>query len=214
MRQVADGIAFPNGMVVTPDNATLIVAESFAGRLTAFDIAADGGLSNRRVWADSAWAPDGICIDAEGAIWTRPSSTGRTACVRVREGGEVLETGRRSTALCFACMLGGEDGTTLFMLAADWRMDDGFKENIAAADHRPAHRSAAHRARARAGRRLAEGAGAAAGRTRGCGFPAIRHACHPDGPRGSCHEGFRESDDFSAPGRSPVGHVRDRRDSE
>src|SRR5207247_8502975 len=66
-REVADKLAFPNGMVVTPDNATLIIAESFARRLTAFDIAADGTLSNRRVWADVTG--DGICIDAEGAVW-------------------------------------------------------------------------------------------------------------------------------------------------
>ena len=66
-REVADGLAFPNGMAVTPDNGTLIVAESFAARLTAFDIAADGSLSNRRVWADVTG--DGICLDAEGAVW-------------------------------------------------------------------------------------------------------------------------------------------------
>src|SRR5262249_1974822 len=69
-QQVAEGVAFPNGMVVTPDNSTLILAESYGHRLTAFDIAADGGLSNRRVWADLAGgAPDGICLDVEGAIW-------------------------------------------------------------------------------------------------------------------------------------------------
>ena len=73
-RQVADGIEFPNGMVVTPDNSTLIISESFAGRLTAFDIAADGSLSNRRVWADGV-GPDGICLDAEGAIWTAVGAT-------------------------------------------------------------------------------------------------------------------------------------------
>jgi hypothetical protein len=87
VRQVADGIEFPNGMVVTPDNSTLIISESFAGRLTAFDIAADGSLSNRRVWADGL-GPDGICLDAEGAVWT---SSGGNDCVRVREGGEVLQ---------------------------------------------------------------------------------------------------------------------------
>ena len=83
VRQVADGIEFPNGMVVTADNATLIIAESFAGKLAAFDIAADGCLSNRRVWAEGL-GPDGICVDAEGAVWT---SSGANACVRVREGG-------------------------------------------------------------------------------------------------------------------------------
>ena len=76
-RQVADGIEFPNGMLVTPDNATLIVAESMGGRLTAFDIAADGGLSNRRVWAGGV-APDSICLGAEGAIWTPRPTPGRT----------------------------------------------------------------------------------------------------------------------------------------
>ena len=72
---MADEIAFPNGMVVTPDNTTLIVAESFAGRLTAFDIAADGTLSNRRGWADGV-GPDGICLDAEGCIWASSASHG------------------------------------------------------------------------------------------------------------------------------------------
>jgi sugar lactone lactonase YvrE len=115
LRQVADGIAFPNGMVVTPDNSTLIVAESFAGRLSAFDIAADGGLSNRRVWAELGEGGDGICIDAEGAVW----SPAMKACLRVREGGEVLQR-IELDRFCFACMLGGADGRTLFMMAADW----------------------------------------------------------------------------------------------
>ena len=87
VRQVADDIAFPNGMVVTPDNTTLIVAESFAGRLTAFDIAADGGLSHRRVWAELGQGGDGICLDADGAVWTPVGGQGEPpACVRVREG--------------------------------------------------------------------------------------------------------------------------------
>jgi sugar lactone lactonase YvrE len=118
VREVADGVAFPNGMAVTPDNSTLIVAESYAARLAAFDIAADGGLSNRRVWAELGdGAPDGICIDAQGAVWYGDVPNKR--CVRVREGGEVLETIELDRG-CFACMLGGEDGTTLFMMAADW----------------------------------------------------------------------------------------------
>ena len=115
VRQVADGLAFPNGMAVTPDGSTLIVAESFAGRLSAFDIAADGGLSNRRVWAELGEGGDGICLDAEGAVWTPAMQ----ACLRVREGGEVLER-IELDRFCFACMLGGEDRRTLFMLAADW----------------------------------------------------------------------------------------------
>jgi len=126
---VADGIAFPNGMAVTPDNSTLIIAESFAGRLTAFDIAADGSLSNRRAWADEV-GPDGICIDAGGAIWTGVGGFGDNLVGRVRDGGEVLERVRLD-APCFACMLGGEDRRTLFMLTADWHMDEGFEDNIA-----------------------------------------------------------------------------------
>src|SRR5215470_4688192 len=119
IRQVADGIAFPNGMAVTPDNSTLIVAESYGKKLTAFDIAEDGQLSNRRVWADlKDGVPDGICIDAENAVWYADVPNKR--CVRVREGGEVLQTIALDLG-CFACMLGGADGKTLFMLVREWR---------------------------------------------------------------------------------------------
>src|SRR5438067_1218311 len=115
VRQVADGVAFPNGIVVTPDNATLILAESYANRLTAFDIAADGTLSNRRLWADlDRGVPDGICIDAENAVWYADVPNMR--CVRVREGGEVLQTIDLDRG-CFACMLGGADRRTLFLVA-------------------------------------------------------------------------------------------------
>jgi sugar lactone lactonase YvrE len=118
LRQVAEGLAFPNGMAVTPDNSTLIVAESYARRLTAFDIAPDGSLSGRRVWADLGdGVPDGICLDAEGAVWCGDVPNRR--CVRVRDGGDVLETIALDRG-CFACMLGGEDGTTLFMIAREW----------------------------------------------------------------------------------------------
>jgi len=127
VRKVAEDIAFPNGMVVTPDNSTLVIAESFAGRLTAFDIAADGNLSNRRTWADRPG--DGICMDAEGAIWCSAMDDHTPSVVRVREGGEVLQRIQLDLP-CFACMLGGDDGTTLFMLVADWRMRDGFQDNI------------------------------------------------------------------------------------
>jgi sugar lactone lactonase YvrE len=117
-RQVADGIAFPNGMAVTPDNSTLIVAESYGKKLTAFDIAADGNLSNQRVWADlNGGVPDGICVDAEGAVWYGDVPNRR--CVRVREGGEVLETIELDRG-CFACMLGGADMRTLFLVATEW----------------------------------------------------------------------------------------------
>jgi sugar lactone lactonase YvrE len=119
VRQVADGIAFPNGMAITADNSTLIIAESYGKRLTAFDIAADGGLTNRRVWADlKDGVPDGICIDAEGAVWYADVPNKR--CVRVREGGVVLETVNVDRG-CFACMLGGADRRTLFIVAAEWR---------------------------------------------------------------------------------------------
>jgi sugar lactone lactonase YvrE len=117
-RQVADGVAFPNGIVVTPDNSTLIVAESYANRLTAFDITADGSLCNQREWADlGGGVPDGICLDAEGAVWY--GDVPNKQCVRVREGGEVLQTIDLDRG-CFACMLGGMDGRTLFMVAQEW----------------------------------------------------------------------------------------------
>ena len=115
---VAEGLAFPNGMAVTPDNSTLIVAESYGGALTAYDIAADGSLTGRRVWADlDGAAPDGICIDAEGAVWFAEVPGRR--CVRIREGGEVRQT-ITSELGCFACILGGPEGTTLLVTAAAW----------------------------------------------------------------------------------------------
>jgi sugar lactone lactonase YvrE len=117
-RQVAEGVAFPNGMVVTPDNSTLILAESYGNRLTAFDIAADGSLSNGRLWADlQGGVPDGICLDAENAIWYGDVPNKR--CVRVREGGEELQTIDLDRG-CFACMLGGADKRTLFLMANEW----------------------------------------------------------------------------------------------
>jgi sugar lactone lactonase YvrE len=118
VRQVAEGLAFPNGMAIMPDNSTLIVAESYGGVLTAYDIAPDGDLSNRRVWAElDGAAPDGICVDDEGAVWFAEVPGRR--CARVREGGEVLQT-ITSELGCFACILGGPDGTTLFVTAAGW----------------------------------------------------------------------------------------------
>jgi sugar lactone lactonase YvrE len=117
-RQVADGLAFPNGMAVTPDNSTLIVAESYGGVLTAYDIDKDGSLSGRRVWADLAGAaPDGICLDAEGAAWFAEVPGHR--CVRVAEGGEIRQI-VESDLGCFACMLGGADRRTLYVTAAAW----------------------------------------------------------------------------------------------
>jgi sugar lactone lactonase YvrE len=119
VRQVADGIEFGNGMAVTPDNRTLVVAESYGKRLTAFDIADDGSLGRRRVWADLGGDyPDGICLDADGAVWY--ADVPNSHCVRVREGGEILSTVTVDRG-CFACMLGGPDGTTLFIVAAVWK---------------------------------------------------------------------------------------------
>jgi sugar lactone lactonase YvrE len=118
VRQVAAGLAFPNGMAVVSDNSALVVAESYAERLTAFDIAMDGSLSNQRVWAKTPGDhPDGICLDGEGALWYADVGTKR--CVRVREGGEVLQTVELDRG-CFACMLGGSDRKTLFIMAAEF----------------------------------------------------------------------------------------------
>lgn len=128
-RTVADDLVFPNGMVITPDGRTLVVAETFAHRLTAFDIADDGSLFNRRVWASfgeppsnvdmgAAAAsgnvlPDGICLDSAGAIWV--ADAGGQGVLRVAEGGEVLEHISISGETAYAVALGGENGRTLFM---------------------------------------------------------------------------------------------------
>lgn len=115
-RTVATGMMFPNGMALTPDGRTLIVAETMARRLSAFDVALDGSLANRRIWADVDGFPDGICLDADGAVWFADAA--RARCVRVTEGGAVLDevvTSRRA----FACMLGGPDGRTLFIATAN-----------------------------------------------------------------------------------------------
>ncbi len=115
-RVVAEDMHFPNGPVITPDGKTLILGETLGGVLTAFDIAPNGDLSNRRVWAATQpYVPDGICLDADGAIWI--ANPVGPQCVRIAKGGEVLEvidTGQP----CYACMLGGDDGKTLFMLTA------------------------------------------------------------------------------------------------
>jgi len=116
--QQADGIEFSNGMAVTPDNRTLIVAESYGQRLTAFDIAGDGGLSGRRVWADLGdGVPDGICVDTDGAVWY--ADVPNQHVVRVAEGGEVLQTVKLDRG-AFACVLGGPDRQTLYIVAAEF----------------------------------------------------------------------------------------------
>jgi sugar lactone lactonase YvrE len=118
-RQVADGFGFPNGMAVTPDGLTLLVADSYRSCIFAYDIETDGGLSGQRVWADlPGGAPDGICLDAEGAVWY--ASVPNNRCTRVREGGEVLQTVELDRG-CFACALGGADGRTLYLVAQEWR---------------------------------------------------------------------------------------------
>lgn len=126
----ADDLVFPNGTAITGDGRTMIISESFAGHLSAFDIAADGSLSGRRVWArlgdptgdlkdgipKGAAVPDGLCLDAEGAVWVADAVGNRV--VRVAEGGRVLDQISTGDLGVFACMLGGEDGRTLFMCAA------------------------------------------------------------------------------------------------
>jgi len=126
--QVAGAIAFPNGMVITPDNQMLIVSESFTGTLLAFDIDHDGRLTNRRAWAEGL-GPDGICMDADGAIWTSPAQPD-IGVVRVGEDGEVLDEIELDIA-CFATGLGGPDGRTLFMMCNDFKGPDKFDEMIA-----------------------------------------------------------------------------------
>jgi sugar lactone lactonase YvrE len=116
--RAADGLAFPNGMAISPDGATLIVAESYANRLTAYDIGSDGGLGNRRVWAETPDDhPDGICMDAEGAVWY--ADVGNQRCVRVREGGQVLAKADLDRG-AFACALSRGDDPRLFVVGQTW----------------------------------------------------------------------------------------------
>jgi sugar lactone lactonase YvrE len=115
--EAAADLSFPNGAVITDDGGTLIIAESFGGRLSAFDRAADGTLSGRREWAALAGiAPDGICLCADGTVWVA-NATG-AECVRVAEGGDVVERVTTSQG-CFACMLGDEDRQTLYLVTAE-----------------------------------------------------------------------------------------------
>ena len=115
-RIVAEDVYFPNGTVITPDGQTLIVAETWGNRLTAFDIESDGSLKNRRIWANLKGVfPDGICLDAEGAIWVAAPHPGQV--LRVQEGGSVTDRLKVSTKP-YACMLGGFDRRTLFVCTA------------------------------------------------------------------------------------------------
>jgi len=134
-KRVAQDLHFPNGTVITPDGRTLIVAETFAARLSAFDIADDGSLSNRRIWAEiEKTSPDGICLDAEGAVWLA-SPTSREV-IRVREGGEVTQ--RIATpGQAVACMLGGADRRTLFVLSGQIKLTpEQSRENLTGTIHR------------------------------------------------------------------------------
>jgi sugar lactone lactonase YvrE len=118
VRLVAGDLAFPNGMAITADGSTLIVAESHGNRLTAYDIGPDGDLSNRRTWADAGDDhPDGICVDAEGAVWY--ADVGNRHCVRVREGGEVLATVELDRG-AFACTLSRGDRPQLYVVGQEW----------------------------------------------------------------------------------------------
>ncbi|MGC8510455.1 MAG: SMP-30/gluconolactonase/LRE family protein [Acidimicrobiales bacterium] len=114
--QVIDGLAFPNGAVITPDESTLIVAETMAARLSAFTIAADGTLHDRREWAAlPRVAPDGICLDGEGQVWV--ANARAAECLRVREGGEISARAT-TTQTAYACALGGDDRRTLYVMSA------------------------------------------------------------------------------------------------
>jgi sugar lactone lactonase YvrE len=116
-RVAADALAFPNGTVITPDGGTMIVGESYAGRLTAFTIGADGTLGERRVFAQLQGAvPDGICLDEQGAVWVACPLTGRV--LRVLKGGEVVDDIKVTNEFAYACMLGGDDRRTLYMCTA------------------------------------------------------------------------------------------------
>jgi sugar lactone lactonase YvrE len=114
----AGDLNFPNGSVITPDGKTFIVAETFGHRLASFDIKPDGALTNRQVWAelDKKIFPDGICLDAEGAVWV--ANAGGPAVYRVKKGGEILQSVPTS-AKAYACMLGGPDRRTLYMFTAE-----------------------------------------------------------------------------------------------
>jgi sugar lactone lactonase YvrE len=123
IKVVADNMAFPNGTVITPDDRTLIISETFAAKLTAFDIMDDGSLTNRRLWANlKSLAPDGICLDAEGGIWV--AAPGRGRVVRVLEGGEITHIVKVEND-AYACMLGGPDRKTLFVATSRHERDAG-----------------------------------------------------------------------------------------
>jgi sugar lactone lactonase YvrE len=115
-RVAADDLQFPNGMVLTEER-TLLVAETNASRITEFDVADDGSLSGRRVWCELPGRPDGIALDAEGALWA--AIPRERTFLRVRRGGdEVGRVDARPGWQAIACALGGDDLRTLYMATA------------------------------------------------------------------------------------------------
>ena len=114
-RIVADTVAFPNGMAITPDGATLLVAESFASRVAAFDVEDDHSLTNRRVWAEIDGGADGVSLDADGALWCAAQG----GAARLAQGGQILQRIELDRP-AFSVALGGPNGTTLFMVANEW----------------------------------------------------------------------------------------------
>ena len=118
----AEELHFPNGSVITPDGRTLVVGETRAARYSAFDIGEDGRLDNRRVWAEvPGRRPDGCCLDEAGGIWFADASA--PECLRVEEGGRITDR-IETDQPCFACMLGGDDGRTLYILTAPGYLPD------------------------------------------------------------------------------------------
>jgi sugar lactone lactonase YvrE len=126
VREVADDLHFPNGMVITPDGKTLVVGETLGERLTAFEIQPDGALANRRVFAAiDGLIPDGICLDAEGAVWV--AWPGSHKVIRVRDGGKIADTIELPGRHAYACMLGGADRRDLYICTALDHMPDMIK---------------------------------------------------------------------------------------
>ncbi len=123
---VARDVVYPNGIATTPDGATLLVAETFAGRITAFDVELDGALAAPRPWAElpAGTHPDGLCLDANGEVWVASYLAGEF--LHVREGGEVLDRMCFPGRWAMSCCLGGDDGRTLLLCTAETTQDDYF----------------------------------------------------------------------------------------
>jgi sugar lactone lactonase YvrE len=126
VRIAADGLAFPNGVTTTVDGATLLISETFAGHVTAFDVDAEGALTNRRIWASlpDGRSPDGLCLDANGDVWVAAYTTGEF--FHLREGGEVLDRIELAGRWALSCSLGGADGRSLLLCSATTTQEDYF----------------------------------------------------------------------------------------